>query len=351
MVSPRRLPPYIERFFDPVYRPPFRAGKADLFILAVDADHQRLQAVVDTYLNEPTGGRVAYEVTEDFVLLLFADLQNMGSVDVRDSRRGTVEEHELSIWVPMRHAATRLPAWYLPYVFNSEPAAVTTGREVFGYPKIYAPFENYELKDSWPARVDIKLPFLTGTQDRFSLRTLATLTVVEPVADATTPVAYQQGVNYTAELERVIQAVSAQQPKRHVEEDVKRPVAARPRYRLRLSQADDPIPAQPSMGSRATPGPADRQLPPLSKAGGVGRVLRTLARPGPQEKAYGLLKYAPLVFLKQFRTPRTRIGPATRPSFSRGSSSKVGRCRTWTPWWIPRSDSSSACRTRRSSRS
>jgi hypothetical protein len=300
MVSPRRLPLYVERLFDPVYRPPFRTGNANLFIVAVDADHESLQAVVDACLNEPTSGRVSYEVTENFVLLMFADLQDMGSVDPRDSRRGTVEEHELSIWLPMRHAATKLPAWYLPYVFNSEPAAVTTGREVFGYPKIFTPFANYVLGDAWPARIEVELPFLTGAQDRFTVRTLATLNVVEPVDGTTTPVAYQSGVNYTVELERVIN-MSVQQLKLRTKGNVEPPVSTRPRYRLRLGQADDPIPAAPSAVPAGMSDRADRQLPPLSKAGGVGRVLRSLARPGAQEKAYGLLKYAPLIFLKQFR--------------------------------------------------
>jgi hypothetical protein len=76
------------------------------------------------------------------VLILFASIQQLKSVEPPDSALGWMTEGDVAFWVSVAQldptgAASRPRGltWFLPYIFVDNPLALTTGREVYGYPK------------------------------------------------------------------------------------------------------------------------------------------------------------------------------------------------------------------------
>ncbi len=265
------LPPYVEHRFDPVYRPPFHAGESKLLMALVEADSRVTSALVDEAITKPSGGQFRYRAMANWVLLMFADLKEMGSVHEVDAFRGQVTEHELSLWIPLLDAANR-PAWYMPYVFNSEVSAVITGREVYGYPKIHTPIEVDWLGDR-PRSVSIDFPVLVGQQWRTRrLKVLAEAQEVKPLA----PRSAVRSVEIATEQSGPTSSARPEPP------DTK--------LRLRLRPA--PASGIPGRQPRppAPPGLHDNWMWDGTKLSASGR-----------EVARQLLANAPLVFLKQFR--------------------------------------------------
>lgn len=272
MTISANLPPYVERGFDPVPRPPFHAGTSKLLMALVEADSRATSALVNRAITEPSGGQFRYRAMANWVLLMFADLKEMGSVHKVDSLRGQVSEQELSLWIPLLDSANR-PAWYMPYVFNSEVSAVITGREVYGYPKIHTP-----MKMDWdgdqPHSVSIDFPVLVGKQ--WGTRTLQVLTQ-EDLA----PLAPTSAVDSVKAAIELSGRTSSAQP---AESD------ATPPLRLRLRPAPPRKIPERQPRPPAPPGPHDDWMWDGSKLSAPGR-----------EAARELLANAPLVFLKQFR--------------------------------------------------
>jgi len=139
---PGTLPTYVERTGRQVWRPPYRADAAQVVGLVVPADQQRLDALLQRDLVLPSGGALDYRSAHASVIVTFASIGRMCSGETPDSLRGYLPEKELSIWVLVadKTAGERL-CWYLPYVFTDSGQTVATGREVYGYPKQIAAFD------------------------------------------------------------------------------------------------------------------------------------------------------------------------------------------------------------------
>ncbi|MEZ5409159.1 MAG: hypothetical protein R2761_14115 [Acidimicrobiales bacterium] len=273
MTISANLPLYVERGFDPVPRPPFQAGRSDLLMALVEADSRVTSALVNRAITEPSGGTFRYRAMANWVLLMFADLKEMGSAHRDDTLRGHVAENELSLWIPLLDGANR-PAWYMPYVFNSEASAVITGREVYGYPKIHTPMVMDWPDGELPRSVSIDFPVRVG--DRWGKRRLQVLTMNEDKVEQFQPASALPTVNAATEAGgRTSSPQSAQSD---------------PKLRLRLR------PAPP----RGIPGKQPRPPAPAGPHDDWMWAADKLSAPG-REAARDLLANAPLVFLKQFR--------------------------------------------------
>jgi hypothetical protein len=125
----------------------------DIFIC--DGDEQALERLIEQALNIPTehhyGGRdkLHFELASHRVGFACIDVRRLRSKPAPGQRVKTVDplpvdgvyahQTEVAVMVQVKDSAG-LPYWYLPYVLNSLPVAVTTGREIYGYPKRHATF-------------------------------------------------------------------------------------------------------------------------------------------------------------------------------------------------------------------
>lgn len=140
---PPTLPDYVFRSGEQVYQAPYTAAGVTLDGFVLEADPDSIDELLLHTLIEPSGGAVDYRCAHPFVVVAMADIATLRSSDQPDSLRGSMTERELSIWCLIADvkADDRL-AWFLPYVFCDSGQTVVTGREVYGYPKQFAWFED-----------------------------------------------------------------------------------------------------------------------------------------------------------------------------------------------------------------
>ncbi|MCP4540446.1 MAG: acetoacetate decarboxylase family protein [Chloroflexi bacterium] len=131
----------------PVLRGPYLQRNAQIAAFLLPADIRPLQQMCDRYLNNPTGGQLNYAPLMPYVVMLIADMK-ISSLDERDRELGWMCETELSFWVPIAARAQagglEIPdytGWFLPYLYVDNPAAIATGRQVYGFPKMLAQFD------------------------------------------------------------------------------------------------------------------------------------------------------------------------------------------------------------------
>ncbi len=134
------LPDYVDGDIGiPVFRGPYLQREAHIAAFLLPARVESLRALCDTYLNTPMAGAVAYKPLVPYVLLLYAEMR-IQSLDERDQAIGWMQETEVSFWTPVT-TRTNQAAWFLPYLFVDNPYAIATGREVYGFPKMWGQFE------------------------------------------------------------------------------------------------------------------------------------------------------------------------------------------------------------------
>jgi hypothetical protein len=136
-----QMPSYVDRGGRQVLRPPILCEKVGLHGFMFEADHDALQRLCDRYLNHPSGGRFKYVPLVPRVIILCANTEKLKSENPTDHDLGFMSEIDVAFWVPVKQI-NRTPGserakltWFLPYVFVDNSLALTTGREVYGYPK------------------------------------------------------------------------------------------------------------------------------------------------------------------------------------------------------------------------
>ncbi len=141
MTSPSD-PIYIRRGGEQTFAPPFLQKDTKLRGYAIRVkDASALQRTLDKYLNEPVG-RTRYRALGDVVLVGDAPIGSTQSLTPPDSSMGYTPETDIAFWMPIvvgddvhGEWKPKSLAWFLPYVWVDVPTTVTTGREVYGYPK------------------------------------------------------------------------------------------------------------------------------------------------------------------------------------------------------------------------
>ncbi len=136
------LPDYVDRGSEQVWRPPATATDVELYGFVIPADGTAIDAMLAHDLNLPSGNAVDYRCANPNVIVTFGSIGHEASADPVDSARGFIGENEVSIWclATDMNASGRL-VWYLPYIFTDSEQTVSTGREIFGYPKQLGYFE------------------------------------------------------------------------------------------------------------------------------------------------------------------------------------------------------------------
>ncbi|MEM9037771.1 MAG: acetoacetate decarboxylase family protein [Actinomycetota bacterium] len=91
--------------------------------------------MLQTYLNDPSEGFVEYRAITDYVMVVFSDVQEMGSADPPDRRLGMVSEREVAFWTLTMDVRNEQLGWFLPYMWVDRGPPLANGREVYGWPK------------------------------------------------------------------------------------------------------------------------------------------------------------------------------------------------------------------------
>ena len=119
-------PEYIVRGGDLVMAPPLELQKTTMYSFLVEADLAALTRLCDEQLNAVSGPGRIYRPMLPLAAIVCADVRRSYSRTPPDSEKGWMGERDFGIWIPV--VVDDKPAWYLPYVFVDNVAAMVTGR-------------------------------------------------------------------------------------------------------------------------------------------------------------------------------------------------------------------------------
>ena len=139
---------YVDDFSPlPVFRAPYRQQQVNMAAFVFPAALEKLTAVCQRYLNDPTRGELNYVPLMGSLVMTYAEML-ISSQDPRDSGVGQLRETELAFWIPtlaMRNVGgVYVPqhlAWFLPTLFVDDGCAIASGREVYGFNKQWGQFQ------------------------------------------------------------------------------------------------------------------------------------------------------------------------------------------------------------------
>ncbi|MEA2125721.1 MAG: hypothetical protein QOI80_2503 [Solirubrobacteraceae bacterium] len=142
------LPPYVEyggRVDSPA---PFLSDGGELRALALDADAEKLDALVERALTVPAQGAVEYRAIGGIVLLQAGRFARVSCQVPPFDQWGGVPEVVACFWVPVLAGREHLGVFvaerfgfFAPFVFVNNPMSYVGGRDVYGYSKSEARFE------------------------------------------------------------------------------------------------------------------------------------------------------------------------------------------------------------------
>lgn len=121
---------------------PLQLEGCTMYSFLVGAGHDALTRLCTSQLDpvtRPSG--FVYRPVLPMAAIVCADVAKSWSLTPPDSQKGWMRERDFGVWIPLaagkersdgRFDVDRL-AWYLPYVFVDNVAAMVTGREVYGF--------------------------------------------------------------------------------------------------------------------------------------------------------------------------------------------------------------------------
>jgi hypothetical protein len=134
------LPAFVELPGNSVGRIPYRATGATMHGFVFPATRRFLQRMCDRCLTDPSEGVLRFHVAAPYVLLTALYVDRMASADPIDKSKGFVKEADIGFWIPVVGGVIDQPTswrlyWLPTYMFVDSGSALSSGREVFGYPK------------------------------------------------------------------------------------------------------------------------------------------------------------------------------------------------------------------------
>ena len=161
MAQPTRKPDYIDPAGDPRFgvlpvTPPFLFREVTTRVFPIKANMARLSHFCDQYVNMDIPPTIAhFRPSLPYVYLMVLNYGNMSAASVTAQNVGWVAQHEVTFTVPLqwwREEDGKLVfkdwACVSPFIFVDDQMSLTTGREVYGWPKV-------------AARVDAEMPLWT----------------------------------------------------------------------------------------------------------------------------------------------------------------------------------------------
>ncbi len=148
IVEPNK-PRYIDPAGDPRQgalpaEPPFVFRAVTSRVFPLKANMARLSGFCDQYLNMDIPARIAhFRPSLPYVYLMVLNYGSMSAASVEAQNLGWVSQHEMTFTVPLewwREENGRLVfkdwACVSPFIFVDDEMSLTTGREVYGWPKV-----------------------------------------------------------------------------------------------------------------------------------------------------------------------------------------------------------------------
>lgn len=140
-------PPFIDYPGMPVYPPAYHQKGITLYQFVLDADADKLDAMVDRYLNVAAGDHTFHALGQ-WVILQSGHISENSS-DPPGTAFGTGPETSLSFLIPVARwrgwgSAGAFPVdvgFFAPYIFVDHPLSMIAGREVLGMPKHLGVFD------------------------------------------------------------------------------------------------------------------------------------------------------------------------------------------------------------------
>lgn len=125
-------------------RPPFLMSNVTSRVFPLKANMARLTQFCDRYVNmDVPAGVVHFRPSVPYVYLMVLDYGSMSPASVQAQNVGWVAQHEVAFAVPLerwRKEKGRLVfkgwACVCPFIFVDDEMSLTTGREVYGWPKV-----------------------------------------------------------------------------------------------------------------------------------------------------------------------------------------------------------------------
>ncbi len=135
-------PIYVDRGGEQVLSQPAALRDVSVYSFLLKADINKLSALCDKYLNNPSASQVRYVPLIPRVALVACSIGHMQSAIPPYSQMGWSSERDVAFWVPLlalkRLGNAWLPdrlVWFLPYVIVDHPWACAIGRDIYGFPK------------------------------------------------------------------------------------------------------------------------------------------------------------------------------------------------------------------------
>jgi hypothetical protein len=132
-------PLYVDLDGGSVFRPPFLQKDTFLAAWLLASDKEAQQRLLDRAFNQPSGGAVDYRALTSHVLLSYANIAQISSLDPRDRGYGYTGEIDTVFWIlagAYRDGVLDRLVFYCPYIWVNSPLALVAGREVYGFPKV-----------------------------------------------------------------------------------------------------------------------------------------------------------------------------------------------------------------------
>ncbi len=165
--EPPRLPRYVDRGGEAVWRQPSLLFGARIYGFGVTVKEDHQQTILDRYINDlarqsnSTYGSQPFHLRPcsglDIVMLLFVEYERIASGNADDRKLGELTYRE---FVAMQLAISDDPEypeldWFIPYICLNVDSPRLGGREIFGYPKQLGTIDEFQrYTDSKQQRLD-----------------------------------------------------------------------------------------------------------------------------------------------------------------------------------------------------
>ncbi|MEM9144897.1 MAG: hypothetical protein AAGC57_01780 [Pseudomonadota bacterium] len=136
------LPPYALLPNRSVGLGPYVQRDGRLHTFCIDGDIKKINSFLDQMFAEPSGGAVAYEALTHKLFVSFAYFPSVRADNPIDRDRGVVPEGDGALWALAKVKGSILDMRWIPlFLFVDAGSAMSTGREVYGFPKQMGRFE------------------------------------------------------------------------------------------------------------------------------------------------------------------------------------------------------------------
>lgn len=123
-----------------VYPPqPFKLRQCDVDAYWVEGNLEKIQAFCDTLFSKPTENKVSYRVLTPKLVVFRAKIASLSSIEAGSP---IVPEIDCAIWAVAYRERPLPRVVFIPlYLFVDHGTAQAAGREIYGFPKHHAKFE------------------------------------------------------------------------------------------------------------------------------------------------------------------------------------------------------------------